>query len=51
MWRSCCYGGMLREFLERKYLDGFEALNPSAPSCSYIDYTLTSSDYKKIAPV
>lgn len=32
-----------------KYLDGFEAPNPNAPQRNYIDYTLTSSDYKKIA--
>ena len=32
-----------------KYLDGFEAPNPNAPQRNFIDYTLTSSDYKKIA--
>ena len=32
-----------------KYLDGFEAPDLNTPKRSYIDYTLTSNDYKKIA--
>ncbi|MDE5895373.1 MAG: hypothetical protein K2H00_05005 [Muribaculum intestinale] len=32
-----------------KYLDGFEAPDLNAPARNYIDYTLTSSDYSRIA--